>query len=90
MIPNLFQATQEYWRKLDELEAAYQKGMIPLEEVDAKVAELMAELGQERRATFAYLWHGWQNLLTTQRETIISLAILIVVTYAWLLNRPVI
>lgn len=89
MIPNLFHATQEYWRKLDELEAAYKKGMIPLEEVDTRVTELIAELGQERRAAFAYLWHGWQNLLTTQRETIISLAILIIVTYAWLLNRPI-
>ncbi len=44
MFPNLFQATFDYWRKLDELEAAYQKGEIPLKEVDARVADLMAEL----------------------------------------------
>ncbi len=89
MFPNLFQATKDYWRKLDELEAAYQKGEIPLKEVDARVAYLMAELAQERRAAFAFLWHGWRHWMTTQRETIIGLAILTLVTYAWVLNRPI-
>ena len=87
MFPNLFQATKEYWRKLDELEVAYQQGEIPLKEVDARVAELMAELAQERRAAFAYLWHSWQHLLTTQRETLMGLAIVILVIYVWLLNH---
>ncbi len=87
MFPNLFQATQEYWRKLDELEKSYQQGEIPLKEVDARVAELMAELAQERRAAFAYLWHSWQHLLTTQRETLMGLAIVILVIYVWLLNH---
>ncbi|MGK7951452.1 MAG: hypothetical protein AB4368_22370 [Xenococcaceae cyanobacterium] len=86
MLPNLLQATKEYWRKLDELEVAYQQGEIPLEEVDARVAELIAELAQERRAAFTYFWHGWQHWLTTQRETIIGLAILVLVTYAWVLT----
>ena len=35
MFPNLFTATQEYWRKLDALEASYQRGEISIEEVDA-------------------------------------------------------
>ena len=86
MFSNLLQATKEYWRKLDELEVAYQQGEIPLEEVDARVAELIAELAQERRAAFTYFWHGWQHWLTTQRETIIGLAILALVTYAWVLT----
>ena len=86
MLPNLLQATKEYWRKLDELEVAYQQGEIPLEEVDPRVAELIAELAQERRAAFTYFWHGWQHWLTTQRETIIGLAILVLVTYAWVLT----
>lgn len=89
MFPNLFQATQDYWRKLDELEAAYQQGEIPLEEVDARVADLMAELAQERRAAFAFLWHSWQHLLTTQRETIIGFALLALVTYTWVVTSPV-
>ncbi len=87
MFPNLLQATKKYWRKLDELEVAYQQGEIPLKEVDARVAELMAELAQERRAAFAYLWHSWQHLLTTQRETLMGLAIVILVIYVWLLNH---
>ena len=87
MFPNLFQATKDYWRKLDELEAAYQQGEISLEEVDARVADLMAELAEERRASFTYIWHSWQHLLTTQRETLMGLAIVIFVIYIWLLNH---
>lgn len=89
MFPNLLEATKEYWHKLDRLEAAYQQGEIPLEEVDARVAELMTELAQERRAAFSYCWHGWQYWLTTQRETLIGLAILVIVTYGWLLTSPI-
>ncbi len=89
MFPNLFQVTQEYWRKLDELEKSYQQGEIPLKEVDARVAELMAELAQERRAAFAFLWHSCQNLVTTQRETIMGIAIVILLIYVWLLNNIV-
>jgi len=86
MFPNLLEATKEYWHKLDRLEAAYQQGEIPLEEVDARVAELMTELAQERRAAFSYVWHGWQQRLTTQREILIGLAILALVTYSWVLT----
>ena len=87
MFPNLFQATQEYWRKLDELEKSYQQGEIPLKEVDARVAELMAELAQERRAAFAFLWHSCQHLVTSQRETLMGLAIVILLVYVWLLKN---
>lgn len=48
MNPNLLEATQEYWHKLNELEAAYQRGEVTLEEVDAKVEALMVELGRTR------------------------------------------
>ena len=86
MFPNLLQATRKYWHQLDELEAAYQQGEISLEEVDARVAELMAQLSIERRAAFAHFWHSCQHWLTTQRETVIGLAILALVTYAWALT----
>ncbi len=89
MFPNLLQATKEYWRKLDELEAAYQQGEISLEEVDTKVAELIAELAQERRAAFNYFRHSWQHRLTTQRENLIGLAILVLVTYVWVLTSVI-
>ena len=84
MFPNLLDATKAYWRQLDELEAAYQQGEISLDEVDARVAELMAELGRERRAALAYVWYGLQHWLTGRKEPLISAAILVLATYAWL------
>lgn len=89
MFPNLIQATKEYWHKLDQLEAAYQQGEISLEEVDSKVAELIAELAEERRATFTYFRHNWQHRLTKQRENLIGLAILAIVTYIWVLTSVI-
>ena len=86
MIPNLFEATKEYWRKLDRLEAAYQQGEVSLEDVDAKVAKLMADLAQERRAAFTYFLRGWRHRLTTQRETLIGLGAVALVAYAWVLT----
>jgi hypothetical protein len=84
MIPNLLEATNEYWRKLNELEAAYQRGDVSLEEVDARVATLMAELGQERRATIRFLMDNLNRLWNEQREIIVSLGLVGVLTYAWI------
>lgn len=86
MFPNLFDSTKEYWRKLDELEADYQQNKISLKEVDVRVAELMAELAQERRAAFNYLINGSQHWLGEQREILITLAMLVLLTYAWFLT----
>lgn len=83
MFPNLLEATKVYWRKLDELEAAYQQGEIPLEEVDARVAELMLELAQERRSALNYFWNGLQHWLVAQKEMLAGLAVLGLITYAW-------
>lgn len=83
MLPNLLEATNEYWRKLDELEAAYQKGEVSIEEVDAKVKSLMAELGQERRAALSYVLNGFYRLWSDRRETIVGLAIIGIITYTW-------
>jgi hypothetical protein len=54
-MPDLFAATQRYWQALDRLEAAYHRGEVSLAEVDARVAELMADLGRERRAALRFL-----------------------------------
>ncbi|MEM8721911.1 MAG: hypothetical protein AAGE84_21880 [Cyanobacteria bacterium P01_G01_bin.39] len=89
MLSNLLQATKEYWHQLDELEVAYQQGEIPLEQVDAKVAELMAELAIERRAAFTYFWQGCQNWIMTQKETVFGLVALVLVTYAWVLTSSI-
>lgn len=86
MFPNLLQATKEYWHQLDELEIAYQQGEIPIEEVDARVADLMAELAVKRRAAFSYFWQGCLHWMTTQKDTVIGLAILGLIVYAWVLT----
>lgn len=83
MLPNLLEATNEYWCKLDELEAAYHRGEVSIEEVDAKVKSLMAELGQERRAALSYVFNGFYRLWSVQRETIVGLAIIGIITYTW-------
>lgn len=83
MLPNLLEATNEYWRKLDELESAYQRGEVPVEEVDARVRSLMVELGRERRAAFLYVLNGWRRLWDEQGEIIVGMAILGTISYAW-------
>ena len=83
MLPNLLEATNEYWRKLNELEAAYQRGEVPIEEVDARVQSLMVELGRERRAALRYVLNGWGRLWNEQREIIVGMAILGIITYSW-------
>ncbi|MEB3828664.1 hypothetical protein [Phormidium sp. CCY1219] len=87
MIPNLLQATQKYWRKLDELEAAYRRGEVSLQEVDDRVEYLMGELGRERRAAFNALFQNWSNLWSDRRETILGIAFLLLLTYAWILAQ---
>ncbi len=84
MFPNLFTATQEYWRKLDALEASYQRGEISIEEVDAQVEKLMRELGDERRLAFQGIKYTFQRWLTTQKEIVVGLALLVVIAYSWL------
>ncbi|MBD2094860.1 hypothetical protein H6F90_06795 [Trichocoleus sp. FACHB-591] len=83
MMPNLLAATQEYWRKLNELQAAYQRGEVSLPEVDARVAELMSELGQERRAALDFTLANMRHLWYQQREMIMGVSLLSVLTYAW-------
>jgi DNA repair protein RadC len=83
---NLIAATRRYWKKLDDLEAAYKRGEVSLEEVDARVSELMQELGQERRETFHVLIESSKHLWNQQREVILGVAFLGIVTYAWLLQ----
>ena len=84
MFPNLFNATQEYWRKLDELESAYQQDQVSREEVDRRVSELMAELGQERRSTFNYMREISQNWLAEQKSNLIGISILVFAISGWI------
>jgi hypothetical protein len=90
MFPDLFEATKIYWRKLDDLEASYQKGEVSLEEVDAQVAKLMADLAQERRVVFAQVWRSLQNQLSEQREVILGFTSLVLAVYLWFFIRPIV
>ncbi len=83
MFPNLFEATKTYWRKLDELEAAYQQGKVSTEVVNETVAELMAELAQERRAAFTFVVQTGQHWLGQQKDTLLGLAIFAIAIYGW-------
>ncbi len=87
MFPNLFNATQEYWRKLDELESAYQQDQVSREEVDRRVSELMAELGQERRSTFNYMREISQNWLAEQKSNLIGISILVFAISGWIVIK---
>ncbi|PSO51489.1 MAG: hypothetical protein BRC40_14095 [Cyanobacteria bacterium QH_8_48_120] len=82
-MPNLLAATKEYWRKLDELEAAYHRDEVSVEEVDARVKELMRELGQARREMIAYILSGLSHFWREQKETIIGTAMLGVAVCGW-------
>ncbi|MGI0484158.1 hypothetical protein ACN4EK_01905 [Pantanalinema rosaneae CENA516] len=84
MVPNLLAATNHYWRQLNQLDTAYRRGEVSLEEVDAKVEELIAELGRERRATLRYFWYGMQQLWNQQKELILGTSLLLTLTYIWL------
>lgn len=84
MIPNLLEATNEYWYKLNELEAAYQKGEVSLEEVDDRVKELMAELGRERRAALRFLFNNIGQFWNEQREVVVGLGLIGMLTCAWM------
>jgi hypothetical protein len=86
MLPNLQEATQEYWQKLNELEAAYQQGKISQADVDMEVAFLMAELGRKRKIAIRYFLESQGNWVIQQRETLIGLAVLIIISYFWFLN----
>jgi archaellum component FlaC len=89
MIPNLIEATNDYWRKLNELEAAYQRGEVTLEEVDTRVKGLMEELGQERRASIRFLLDNVRRIWHEQREMIVGLGAIGVLAYSWVVSGSV-
>ncbi|MBE9158177.1 hypothetical protein IQ265_15270 [Nodosilinea sp. LEGE 06152] len=77
-------ATRDYWRKLDAVEAAYQRDELTIEEVNAEVKALMAELGQTRRQLLRDLWAIAQTFVNQQGEALAGVAALGVLAYVWL------
>ncbi|MBD1908033.1 hypothetical protein H6F66_04760 [Trichocoleus sp. FACHB-6] len=80
---DLLEDTRDYWRKLDELEAAYKKGEVSLQEVDAKVKLLMTELGRSRKQALSYFVSSFRAKWSQQPEIIVGVAVLGIITYAW-------
>lgn len=84
MLPDLIGATRNYWRKLDEVEAAYQRNELTVDEVDVKVKALMVELGQTRRQLLKDSWAIFQTFVSRQGEALAGAAALGVLAYMWL------
>ncbi|MGA7934673.1 MAG: hypothetical protein WCA35_14100 [Kovacikia sp.] len=83
MFPDLWSSTNDYWRKLNGLEAAYQRGEVSLQEVNDTVAHLMAELEQERRTTFSALLSVLNQRWQEQKELFLGVSMLGALTYLW-------
>jgi len=84
MIPDLIDATTDYWKKLDELEAAYQRDEVSLSEVDARVQELMTDLGRSRRKALTAFWASFRYTVRQQWEAIAGVACIATLTCVWL------
>lgn len=81
---DLIEATRQYWRQLDAVEAAYKRNELSLQEVNAEVARLMQELGNARRQALRDFWARGQYFVAQQREAIAGTVALLVIAYAWL------
>ncbi len=90
MFPDLFDATQIYWRKLDQIEADYQQGKLSSQEVDQQIKALMDELGAQRRAALSSVWQASRVWITQNQEWLIGLVSVVIAVYLWLLWLPTI
>lgn len=80
---DLLEATRDYWQKLDQVEAAYQRGELSIQQVDAQVQALMTELGASRRQAFSDLWGSLRVTLSQQREAIAGTVAIGILAYLW-------
>jgi septal ring factor EnvC (AmiA/AmiB activator) len=86
MFTDLTEATREYWQQLDEVEAAYKRDELTIQEVDAEVQRLMTELGDARRRALKDFGATLQGFVSQQRETIAGVAAIVALAYLWLVN----
>ncbi len=86
-MPNLLEATHDYWQKLNELEAAYHRGDVSPEDVEAKVTELMADLGRERKASLNWLRHEVRRVWSEHREIVLGIGLMGLLMYIVALNH---
>ena len=86
MFPDLFEATTEYWRQLDEIEFRYKQGELSLEEVDREVELLMKQLGQKRRETLRFFKDSLSHWLSTYSQFMMGFVFVLMVAYSWILT----
>lgn len=86
MLPDLIGATRDYWRKLDQVEAAYRRDELTAAEVNTQVKVLMAELGQTRRQLLHDAWAIFQTFLQRQGDALAGVTALGVLAYVWLVS----
>jgi lipopolysaccharide export system protein LptA len=86
MFTDLLSATQDYWHKLDEVEAAYKRDEMTIEEVDAEVKHLMTELGKTRRRALKDFGASVRYFVQQQREILAGTAVMGLLTYVWIVN----
>lgn len=86
MFTDLTEATRDYWKKLDDVEAAYKRDEMTIQEVDAEVQQLMTELGNARRRALKDFWASFQVVVNQQREAIAGTAAIAALAYLWIAN----
>jgi hypothetical protein len=86
MFTDLLSATQDYWQKLDEVEAAYKRDEMTIEEVDAEVKRLMTQLGNTRRRALRDFGASVRYFLQQQQEVLAGTAVIGLLACLWLIN----
>lgn len=84
MLPDLIGATRDYWRQLDAVEAAYRRGELTPDQVNAQVKALMADLGKTRRQLLRDSWAILQNFGRQQGDALAGITALGALAYVWL------
>ncbi|TVP62585.1 MAG: hypothetical protein EA342_19015 [Leptolyngbya sp. LCM1.Bin17] len=86
MLTDLLGATQTYWRKLDDIEAAYRRDELSIDEVDVEVKRLMQELGHTRRRALREFGASVRYFVAQQRDILAGTAVMGLLTYIWWTN----
>ncbi|NMF85321.1 hypothetical protein [Nodosilinea sp. P-1105] len=86
MLTDLLGATQTYWRKLDDIEAAYRRDELSIDEVDIEVKRLMQELGHTRRRALREFGASARYFVAQQRDVLAGTAVMGLLTYIWWTN----
>lgn len=86
MFTDLLSATRSYWHQLNEVETAYKRNEMTLEEVDTEVQRLMVELGHQRRRALKDAWASLQHFAKQQSDVLAGTAMLGILAYVWLVN----